>query len=356
MILGSVFAEGHANNSLFQEADPTHRFNPTFTNRILREEFREKGVEINTADVNAKRTVDFELHFEGRVLQPGRVPRFLIALENPYINTLNADAEYFGGFRRVFTWNPRFAELPNVTEIGCPNHFVIPRWPGYDEREIFSCLINANKRFNSELPNDLYVERVAVIRWYEQYAPRHFELYGLGWNKPRHESGVAGRMKRRAQRLATQMFGYRPFPSWKGEVADKSSVLLRAKFAYCYENIYGLTGYVTEKIFDALMNGCVPVYLGADDIRSRIAPECFIDRRDFRDTAAVHAHLLSISANEYARKQQAIREFLGSKSTERYSSEYFVRTIVEEVTAEMGIVDSAAAGSVARNRPARPST
>jgi hypothetical protein len=356
MILGSVFAEGHANNSLFQEADPTHRFNPTFTNRILREEFRKKGVEINTADVNAKRPVDFELHFEGRVLQPGRVPRFLIALENPYINTLNADAEYFGGFRRVFTWNPRFAALPNVTEIDCPNHFVIPRWSGYDEREIFSCLINANKRFKTEPPNDLYVERVAVIRWYEQNAPRHFELYGMGWNKPRHESGMIGRVKRRAQRLATQMFGYRPFPSWKGEVADKSSVLLRAKFAYCYENIYGLTGYVTEKIFDALMNGCVPVYLGADDIRSRIAPECFIDRRDFRDTAAVHAHLLSISANEYARKQQAIREFLGSKSTERYSSEYFVRTIVEEVTAEMGIVDSAAAGSVARNRPARPST
>lgn len=354
MILGSVFAEGHANNSLFQEADPTHRFNPTFTNRLLREEFRKRGMEINTADVNAKRPVDFELHFEGRVLDPARTPRFLIALENPFINPLNADAEYFGGFRRVFTWNPKFARLPNVREVGCPNHFVIPQWPEYGERDIFSCLINANKRFKTELPNDLYVERVAVIRWYERNAPRYFELYGFGWNKPRHESGLGGRMKRRAQRLATQMFGYRPFPSWKGELADKSSVLQRAKFAYCYENIYGLTGYVTEKIFDALMNGCVPVYWGADDIGSRLPPDCFIDRRDFRDTAAVHAHLLSISASEYARKQQVIREFLGSKGSENYSSEYFVRTIVEEVTAEMGTAELSATGRAARNSQARP--
>jgi len=356
MMLGSIFAAGHSNNSLFQEADPTHRFNPTYIFRFLREKFRKKGVEINTADVNAKRQVDFEFHIEGRVLQPGQAPRFLVALENPFINPLNADAEYFAGFRRVFTWNPRFAHLPNVREVGCSNHFVIPRWPGYEEREIFSCLINANKRFKTEPPNDLYLERIAVIRWYEQNAPRHFELYGLGWNKPRHESGVVGRMKRRAQRLATQLFGYRPFPSWEGEVADKSSVLLRAKFAYCYENVYGLTGYVTEKIFDSLMNGCVPVYWGADDIGSRIPPDCFIDRRDFRDTAAVHAHLLSMSAKEYARKQQAIREFLGSKSAEIYSSEYFVRTIVEEVTAEMEAAEMATAETIAGNQHSKSRT
>ncbi len=351
MILGSVFAAGHSTNSLFHEADRTHRFNPTFTFRLLREEFRRAGVEINTADVNAERTADFELHIEGRALQPTRTPRFLVALENPFINPLNADARYFAEFRRVFTWNPRFAHLANVREIGCPNQFVIPPWPGYEEREIFSCLINANKRFETQPPNDLYVQRVAVIRWYERNAPRHFELYGLGWNKPRHESGVAGRVIRRGQRLATQLFGYRPFPSWKGEVTDKSSVLLRAKFAYCYENIYGLTGYVTEKIFDALMNGCVPVYWGADDIGSRIPPECFIDRRDFHDTAGVHAHLLSLSANDYARKQQAIREFLGSTDAQRYGSEYFVRSIIEGVTADMGIAEPVTAKTTKDQQP-----
>ncbi len=286
------------------------------------------------------------------MLQPGDVPRFLIALENPFINPLNADAEYLAGFRRVFTWDTRFFSLPNVKEIAYGIQFVIPEWPAFEEREIFSCLINANKRFKIELPNDLYVERVAVIRWYEQNAPRHFELYGLGWSKPRHESGMVGRLKRRAHRLATQLFGYRPFPSWKGEIENKSAVLLRTKFAYCYENIHGLTGYVTEKIFDALMNGCVPVYWGADDVGSRIPPDCFIDRRKFRDTAAVHAHLLSIPASEYTRMQQAIQAFLGSKSAEKYSSEYFVRSIVDEITAEMGLAEPATAGIIATNQKA----
>lgn len=335
MILGSVFAEGHSKNSLFQEADPIHRFNPTFTNRLLREEFRRKGVEINTADVNVNRLVDFEIHFDGRFLPTSRMPRYLVALENPFINPLNADAEYLAGFRRVFTWDPRFFSLSNVKEISYGIQFVIPEWPSFEERRIFSCLINANKRFKADLPNDLYVERVAVIRWYERNAPRDFELHGLGWNKPRHEPRVLGRMKRRTQRLATQLFGYRPFPSWKGEVADKSSVFLRAKFAYCYENIYGLTGYVTEKIFDALMNGCVPVYWGADDIDRKVPADCFIDRRKFLDTAAVHTHLLSMSAKEYAKKQRMIQNFLASESALKFSSQQFVRTIVDGITADL---------------------
>jgi hypothetical protein len=340
MMLGSIFAEGHVNNSFFAEADPTHRFNPTFTNRVLRDQFRRLGIELNTADVNAGRHVDFELHFEGRALQPSQVPRFLVALENPFINPLNADPEFFKNFRRVFSWDARFLEISNVQEIAYGINFVIPEWPSFEQRDIFSCLINANKRFKTELPNDLYVERVAVIRWHERHAPADFDLYGLGWNKPRHESGVTGRMARRAQRLATQLFGYRPFPSWKGEVADKSAVLLRAKFSYCYENVYGLTGYVTEKIFDSMVNGCVPVYWGADDIEQRVPAECFVDRRNFRDTAQVHAYLRGMSSAEYARMQRAIKDFL-SGGGQRFSSQYFAETLVTGIAAEMGLTEKA---------------
>jgi hypothetical protein len=354
VILGSVFAFGHSHNSLFEDADPAHRFNPTHTNRLLREEFLNKGVEINTADLNGNRRVDFELHFEGRPLMPARIPRFLVALENPVINPLNADRAYFAQFSRAFTWNPALFDLPNVEEVFVPNRFAIPRWPAFEERDIFSCLINANKQFKIETPNDLYKERLAVIRWYEGNAPAYFELYGLGWNKPFREPGLRGLVRRRVERLATQLFGYRPFPAWKGEIADKSVVLLRSKFAYCYENVYGLSGYVTEKIFDCLMNGCIPIYWGANDIGSRISLECFIDRREFRDTAQVHSHLLSISAAEYGRKQEAIRDFLGSKDAERFSSEYFVRSIVEGVIAELGLGAKAHHEASARNQVTEP--
>lgn len=343
MILGSVYAAGQANNSIFGEFDPAHRFNPTFTNQLLREQFLKKGVEINTADRNEDRQVDFELHFEGRPLHRGERPRFLIALENPFINDLNADAAYFSQFLRVFTWNPRFFSMANVTPICYPNRLVMPHWPTFEERTVFSCLINANKQFKATTANDLYEERVAVIRWYERNAPAYFELYGLGWSKPWREPGLRGSVKRRIQRLASQLFRYRPFPSWRGEIPDKAGVLLRSKFAYCYENIRDLTGYVTEKIFDCLVNGCVPVYWGADDIADAVPAECFIDRRGFRDTTAVHAYLLSISPGEYARRQEAIGRFLRSEAAQRFSVESFVRTIVDGVMAAMETADSPSA-------------
>lgn len=334
MKLGSVWADGHSDNSFFREEDPTHRFNPTYTNRVLREAFARRGIELNTADVNAGRQVDFELHFEGRPLPPGDVPRFLVALENPYINPLNADPEYFVHFKRVFTWDRRFFDLPNVQEIAYGIHFVVPPWPSFEERDIFSCLINANKRFKHPLPNDLYVERVEVIRWHEKHAPQDFHLYGLGWNKPRHESGVIGKLRRRLQRLATQTVGYRPFPSWKGELPDKAAVLLRSKFSYCYENVHSLSGYVTEKIFDSMMNGCVPVYWGADDVTRYVPKGCFVDRRDFRDTAEVHAHLRAMSPSEYTARQAAVRSFL-SEGARRFSSAQFAESIAEGIEASL---------------------
>ena len=333
-MLGSLYADGHANNSFFSEDDPTHKFNPTYTNRVLREAFARRGIEINTADVNAGRKVDFELHFEGRALAPSSVPRFLVALENPHINPLNADVQYFQNFRRVYTWNRAFIGQGNVEETAYGVKFSIPAWPRYEEREIFSCLINANKRFKEALPDDLYVERVNVIRWHERHAPQDFHLYGLGWNKPRHEAGALGKARRRLQRLGTQLFGYRPFPSWKGEVADKSSVLLRSKFSWCYENSSGLRGYVTEKLIDTMLSGCVPMYWGAEDIAEQVPAACFIDRRKFRDTAEAHAFLRAMSPAEHRRHQDAIAEYLAGDGR-RHSAEHFAEGIASRVAAEM---------------------
>jgi hypothetical protein len=338
MKLGSVFAQGHSGNSPFAAEDSTHKFNPTHTMRQLREAFAQRGIEINTADVNGARPIDFELHVEGRELPPGpsAVPRFLVALENPYINPLNADAGYFDHFQRIFTWDPRFFGRPDATRIAYGVQFTGQTdWPGFEQRDIFSCLINANKRFGVELETDLYVERVEVIRWHEQHAPQDFALFGLGWDKPRHESSRAGKLRRRMQRLATQLFGYRPFPSWQGAVPDKSSVLLRSKFSYCYENVRDLTGYVTEKIFDSLLSGCVPVYWGADDIAQQVPEECYIDRRRFRDTAEVHAALRRMSADEYAQRQQAIRRFVEGPASLPFRSTTFANTVAEGVATDL---------------------
>ena len=335
MIYGNIYIDGHSNNSLFAEEDNVHRYNPTYTPRLLRQKFLGKGIEINTPDVNQGRNISFDLHIEGRQFVANDIPQYLIALENPNINKLNASHEYCGRFTKVFAWDQRLFNLPNIVPILIPHPLVHDHFPGFVERDIFSCLINANKAFKESLSSDLYLERINTIRWYEKNAPDMFELYGMGWDKATPAFNIAGRIRRSVSRARTRLFGHKPFPSYRGEVRDKSEVLRRSKFSYCYENSRDLSNYITEKILDSLVNGCVPVYWGADNVLDYIPEDCFIDRRKFKDTSAVHEHLLSISAEDYAKYQLNIERFLNSDIARKFSSEYFVSVVVEQVTRDL---------------------
>jgi alpha(1,3/1,4) fucosyltransferase len=331
MIYGNVFADGRYNNSLFEIEDSVHLYNPTFTPRLLREAFLAQGIEINTPDVNQGKPITFELHFEGRQFVGDGIPKYLIALENPNINRLNENREYCKRFIKVFTWDARLFDLPNVVQIMVPNQLSFESFPGYEARDVFSCLINANKAFRGMLPRELYSERINTIRWYEKHAPEKFELYGMGWAKPTPAFDLWGKVKRIIPKLEGKLFGKMPFPSYRGEVRDKRSVMRRSKFAYCYENTRGPDNYITEKIFDSLLCGCVPVYWGADNVLEYIPAVCFVDRRKFSDTEAVHEFLLSISPENYANYQSNIIRFLNSDTIKKFSAEYFVSTAVYHV-------------------------
>lgn len=331
MMYANIHADGHSNNSLFAVEDKVHRHNPTTTPRLLRQAFLERGIELNTPDLNQGRVITFDLHLEGRPLHDGQTPRYLIALENPNINKLNASSDYCQGFDLVFAWDVRLFPLPNVVPILIPHPLGGREFPTLEQRDIFSCLINANKAFKEVLPSDLYLERINTIRWYERHAPDKFELYGLGWEKSTPAFTTSARIKRSLSRFKTRFFGIRPFPSFRGELSNKADVLRRARFSYCYENSRDLSNYITEKIFDSLVNGCVPVYWGADNVLDHIPAGCFIDRRKFSSTAEVHQFLLSITPDEYAGYQRNILDFLRSDSARTFTSEHFAKLVSERV-------------------------
>lgn len=331
MIYANIHADGHAANSLFANEDAVHRFNPTFTPRLLRETFLEHGVEINTPDLNLGREVAFDLHLEGRPLDAPMRPRYLVALENPNINKLNADAAYYQHFDLVFAWDKRLFQLANVVPILIPHPMVYESFSGLEDRPLFSCLINANKAFKEVFPTDLYMERLNTIRWYERNAPAQFGLYGLGWEKSVPAFTALGRLGRLGSRLRTRLFGLPPFPSYRGAVSDKAEVLRKARFSYCYENSRDLSNYITEKIFDSLVNGCIPIYWGADNVLDYIPANCFIDRRTFRDTAAVQEYLETVTFEKYAAFQENIAKFLQSETAQQFSSAHFALRVVDQV-------------------------
>jgi len=335
MIYGNVFADGHSNNSQFAEDNDVHRFNPTYTPRLLRKSFLKQGIEINTPDVNQGKKVAFDLHFEGRQFIENDTKRYLIAMENPNINRLNENRDYYRKFSKVFTWDVRQFELPNVVQTMVPNQLSYECFPGYGERKIFSCLINANKAFREKVHSDLYRERINTIHWYEQHAPEKFELFGMGWDKPTPAFDLLGKIKRIMPSLKKIIIGIKPFPSYHGEVKDKRSVLLNSKFSYCYENTSGPDNYITEKIFDSFLSGCIPVYWGADNVFEYIPSDCFIDRRRFNNTARVHQFLLKVSPEKYANYQLNIARFLKSDRAKIFSSEHFVSIVVRTVVQDL---------------------
>ena len=337
MIYGNIHAEGHKNNSLFANEDPVHRFNPTHTFRLLRENFLNYGVEINTPDINFGRQVIFDIYADGQKLEPRIRPRYLIALENPIINPLNADREYYLQFDRVFTWGKLKIKLDNTTAILIPHKLEFTEFPEFRQRPIFSCLINANKAFKKNFDSDLYLERLKTIRWHESHAPHDFELYGMGWEKSVPAYTAIGRLSRLIPRLKTRLLGVPAFPSFRGELNDKSTALRLTKFSYCYENSQGVSNYITEKIFDSFVSGCVPIYWGADNILEYIPTQCFIDRRNFKDTEAVYKYLKSITSEQYNTFQKNILIFLQSKEASRFNTKNFARLVSFEVISNLQI-------------------
>ena len=338
MLFANYYQPDRVKNASFEEIDRHHTYNPTFTNRLLRSEFLRRGVELNNPDVNIGRDILFNLFHDGQDISLNQSisgPKYLIATENPIICPLNQNQEYLKTFNGVFTWNTNFTQLNNVSHLFIPNQIRNPETPSFDERPIFSCIINANKAFPRQIENDLYKERLEVIRWYEKNDPQSFALYGLGWGKPEPAFSFSQKLGRRFKRLATQVYGYRPFPSYAGEIEDKSSVYRKTKFAYCYENVANLPDYISEKIFDCFFGGCVPIYWGSNTIDSHIPSDCYIDRRNFKNTEEVHHYLLSIHKEEYSSYQESIRQFLLCKKVMEFDTSNYVSIIVNKILSDL---------------------
>jgi hypothetical protein len=80
----------------------------------------------------------------------------------------------------------------------------------------------------------------------------------------------------------------------------------RYKFTLAFENSLA-TDYVTEKLYDPLIAGSVPVYRGAREVAELVpAPGCYIDASDFRSGRELGAYLNHLNSrdDEYLAYQQ----------------------------------------------------
>lgn len=120
-------------------------------------------------------------------------------------------------------------------------------------------LINANKI--SFLPGELYSLRRASLSKFDS-----IDLFGQGWDmsfgeKIKHYLSNLWIALKSGQlpRFSRGRYFFRNYDNWKGAPADKREIAKSYKFALIIENS---KEFITEKLFDALFSGCIPVYVG----------------------------------------------------------------------------------------------
>lgn len=148
-----------------------------------------------------------------------------------------------------------------------------------------------------------------------------FALFGPGWSN-------LSRMPQPVRDVLKGQFAARhPQPC-----GDKTRVLSQFKFALCYENCR-FPGYVTEKIFDGLAAGSIPVYFGAPDIADFCPPDCYVHAPCFPDLAAMEIHLRGLTPERARSMIAAGRNFLASPAGQCHSHEALADTLLRRLQA-----------------------
>jgi len=274
--------------------------------------------------------------FSDRLLAAGVRQAVILAYENPLYmcqyfyhlekNTKNAD--------HVFV--PKGAML-RVSKQAKTHHWISPM-PydsdrvvpgGWSERK-FLTMINANARiqflrrwyvhfwnairpFPSLVDRELYVDRLEAIKFFAERGA-DFDLYGRGWDRPVRY---------------TRQYDAAIQKTSRGEIADKLAALRQYRFCLVFENCI-FDGWVTEKVIDAFVAGCIPVYWGAPDITDYVAENCFIDIRKFKNFSELNVFLNNIDEKAYNQYIKNIEAFFASEKCRRWwSKEKFAKEMVE---------------------------
>lgn len=172
--------------------------------------------------------------------------------------------------------------LTTCAPFGSPHHFTTCRSFNLVDRffqqprDRLVCMISRDR---ATLPGhgltDLYSYRRKIVEVFtREFTPEQFHLYGR-WPASSHYKGELY--------ASNDLGGFGlECPVNEGgslQLDGRYEVLPKYHYNICIENSRH-PGYMTEKIFHAMAAGCIPIYLGANDIDAAVPRDCYIDMRD----------------------------------------------------------------------------
>lgn len=297
------------NNSLIPRKSPLYNF---------KKEFEKNGDVLHTVDLfHDLSAVDYFLLFEldwmwiKKLIKLGYDQKIIYCnSEPPVVKGINCPRGYKllkKMFPYILTWNREWVDNSSVFKRNIAYYFdedfgEIP----FEQRKLITG-ISANKFSNH--PDELYSERARAYKFFEEHYPNEFDFYGVGWDKEEH-------------------------PCYGGTVTSKNKIFHSYRFAICLENTKNIKDYVTEKIWDCLCAGIVPIYGGADNVMEYIPKDCYIDYFRFDSLEELAEYLLKMSKEEYQQYLDAAKKLLSTDVKKVFSGEEYANDIYDAISHE----------------------
>lgn len=329
----------------------------------LRDVFAARGIEVHTADylLSGEKGAKVNVYFSFGMMDKYRelARRDDVILSGFF--TFDAPIIQPGVFRalpRLSRWFKRlycYTTPEALARFGCRDltfhklHIpytggaVIEDWWRRSDRK-FLTLLNYN-RLSRHKWNELYTERLRALEFFSRYD--EIDFYGLAWEKAPYVVGDTW-IPATFTRMHRWYLEHVPFvkrhgrfqavidKSWRGPAKNKYETQSGYTFTICYENM-ALPGWLNENIFDCLLVGTVPVFLGPPDITDYVPAECFIDKRQFPDYEDLRRFLKSRTPADVQRYKDAGRAYLASDMYKPFRKESFVDIFVRAVEEDTGV-------------------
>jgi hypothetical protein len=157
------------------------------------------------------------------------------------------------------------SQLMGLSEVlQSPHRREMRTYKNWSRREIFCSMIAANKVSPNGKGNYSLRREFAFL-----IDDQRLQIFGELWRadfkrKLRYRFGVLKfAIASSSSFVLTEIFldSFRKYPRVKGEISDKHVITNNSKFSLVIENS---NTYVSEKLFDALISGSLPVYFGPD--------------------------------------------------------------------------------------------
>jgi alpha(1,3/1,4) fucosyltransferase len=291
--------------------------------RSLAGALRADGWRVDTADRLIGEPVSVWLHLDAHLPPPNDVSpqRAILMMFEPEVV-----APYW--YRRIRGALPPFAAIythdRSLVARGAPFSYLhIPHSPPQgllpQTRTDTLVMINARK-YPQSGKGELYSERERVVQWFARH-DRQIAVYGRGWTKADWRHPVFA-LRTPALRKVE-----------RGPVESKFDVLVRARFAVCFENMRS-PGYISEKLFDCLACGAIPIYYGDPEITRTIPADAIVDYQRMRGPEELDRHLEAIDSRTEERMRQRGLSVLKSEQYHPFSIPAFVTSLtacIEEV-------------------------